>query len=100
MRSIAEWQKVLRDAADHKFPENENRSQLDWVASNASQLDDVKNALLVERGKLTSDDRRHQDPNHRIGALIADVLILAEIRAVDVERELEQVLKWFRKPRA
>jgi hypothetical protein len=97
MRTIAEWQKTLREAADRKFPRNADRSQQDWVVSNASQLDDVKNALLVEQGLLTSSDHGHQDPNHRIGALIADVLILAEIRGADVERELEKVLEWFEK---
>ena len=55
----------------------------------------MKGALEVERGLRQSDDHAHQDPNHRIGALIADILILAEERGADIESELEKVLAWF-----
>lgn len=96
MRSIIEWQKALKAAADGRFP-NSGWGEAERVASIQEQLDDVKMALEVERGIRTSSDHGHQDPNHRIGALIADILILAEERGFDAEIELEKVLAWFEK---
>lgn len=94
MQSISEWQKILKEAADKKFPNNAS-GEFDRIQSIQEQLDDVKAALNVEQGALQSDDHAHQDPNHRIGALLADVLILAEERGVTTESELEKVLAWF-----
>ncbi len=94
MKSISEWQKALKEAANHKFPQSA-WGEAERVASIQEQLNDVKAALAVEQGTLQSDDHAHQDPDHRIGALIADILILAEERDADVERELEKVLAWF-----
>lgn len=96
MRSIIEWQKLLKSAAAQKFPTS-GWDEARRLQSIQEQLDDVKAALQVERGKLKSDDHAHQDPDHRIGALIADILILAEERGADVEGELEKVLAWFEK---
>lgn len=96
MKSIAEWQKALKEAADRRFPNNAE-GRFDRVASIQEQLDDVKAALQVERGVRQSDDHAHQDPNHRIAALVADILILAEERGADIESELEKVLAWFKK---
>lgn len=96
MKSISEWQQILKAAADRRFPDSGWGTD-DRVASVERQLDDVKKALAVESGTLESTDHAHQDPNHRIGALIADALILAEERGVDVEAELEKVLAWFEK---
>lgn len=96
MKSIREWQKSLSDAAARKFPES-GWSQTDRVASIHRQLKDVETSLKVESGELHSDDHAHQDPNHRIGALIADILILAQERGFDAESELEKVLAWFEK---
>ena len=94
MKSIGEWQKAFKTAAGRKFP-NSDWGESERVTSIQKQLDDVKAALEVERGARQSDDHAHQDPNHRIGALIADVLIFAEERGLDVESELEKVLAWF-----
>jgi hypothetical protein len=96
MKSIRQWQEVLKAAADRRFPDS-GWGIPERVASVQSQLDDVKAALKVERGELTSDDHAHQDPNHRIGALIADILVLAQERGMDAEAELEKVLAWFEK---
>ncbi len=94
MKNISDWQKTLKSAADARFPgsiwDNLRRTE-----SIQEQLDDLKAAIEVERGLRTSDDHAHQDPNHRIGALIADILILAEERGADIESELEKVLAWF-----
>ena len=65
------------------------------MTSIQQQLDDVKAALEVERQVRLSDDHAHQDPNHRLAALIADILILAEERNANIESELEKVLAWF-----
>lgn len=97
MKYFSEWQELLKAAADKKFPTS-GWDETRRLQSIQDQLDDVKAALAVERGELHSDDHAHQDPNHRIGALIADILILAEERGADVESELEKVVAWFQKP--
>jgi isocitrate dehydrogenase kinase/phosphatase len=94
MKSIAEWQKAFKAAADQKFPDA-NWDDVRRTQSIQEQLDDVKVALQVERGEHTSDNHAHTDANHRIGALVADILILAEQRGADVEMELEKALAWF-----
>ncbi|TAK59237.1 hypothetical protein EPO14_00240 [Patescibacteria group bacterium] len=96
MRNIMQWQQALKTAAEQKFP-NSGWSHTDRLASVRRQLEDVEASLKVESGELQSDDHAHQDPNHRIGALIADILILAEERNADIENELEKVLAWFEK---
>ena len=94
MKSIAEWQKALSEAAECKFPDS-GWSESDRITSIRRQLEDVEASLKVESGAVQSDDHAHQDPNHRIAALIADILILAEERGADIESELEKVLAWF-----
>lgn len=90
-----EWQRALKEATDQRFP----RSSWDVeerIASVHRQVDDVRVALTVEKGKAKSDHLAHKNLNHSIGALIADALILAEKRGVDTEAELEKVLAWFK----
>ena len=99
MKTIAQWQAEIADAANRKFPGNVNWSQSDRLASIQRQLDDVIAAEKVERGVLQSDEHGHQNPDHRIAALIADILILADMRGSDVEAELEKVLQWFNGPK-
>lgn len=96
MKSMREWQKALSEAAARKFPDS-GWSQSDRLASIRRQLEDVEAALRVESGEVQSDDHAHQDADHRIAALIADILILAEERGTDIESELEKVLAWFEK---
>lgn len=97
-KTILQWQNLLAQAANQKFPNNSNWSQYDRIASIQRQLDDVLNAVRVEDGLLQSKHHAHKDVDHRIAALIADVLILADERDVDVEKELENVLRWFTTP--
>lgn len=94
MKSITEWQRALAAAANQKFPTS-GWDEARRVQSLQEQLDDVRMALAVARGEQASSDHAHQDPNHRIGALIADALILAEERGANIEEELEKVLAWF-----
>lgn len=94
MKSIPQWQEALGEAAARKFPDS-GWSESDRLASIRRQLEDVEASLKVESGEAQSDDHAHQDPNHRIAALIADILILAGERGADVEAELQKVLEWF-----
>ena len=96
MKTLAEWQRTLKVAANNKFPNN-TLGTFNRVSSLQEQLDDIKVAIDVENGELESGDHAHQDANHRIGALIAEALILAEERGADIESELKKVLKWFNK---
>jgi len=96
MRSIIDWQQALKEAAERKFPSSD-WGESERLTSIQEQLNDVKSAFDVEQGTLESSDHAHQDPNHRIGALIADILILAEERNANIESELEKVLAWFEK---
>lgn len=94
MKTLVEWQKALKTAADRKFP-GSSWDALRRVQSIQEQLDDVRAALEIERGIRRSDDHAHQNPDHRIAALIADILLLAEERSADLEGELRSVLAWF-----
>jgi len=96
-RTLTDWQHEIADAANKKFPNNSQWTLYDRMASVQDQLDDVIAAIKVEDGLLKSDDHAHQHPDHRIAALIADVLILAEQKGANVEEELEKVLTWFKK---
>ncbi|HEX5774889.1 MAG TPA: hypothetical protein VFY28_02945 [Candidatus Paceibacterota bacterium] len=96
MKSVPEWQKALTEAANRRFPDS-GWDDMRRLQSMQEQLDDVRAAIEVERGERASNDHAHQDPNHRIAALIADTLILAEERGADIESELEKVLAWFEK---
>jgi len=97
-RTISDWQKMIAQAANQKFQNNSQWSEIDRIVSVQRQLDDVLSSVQVEKGLLRSEDHAHQDPDHRIAALIADILILAEMRDADMEGELEKVLEWFKKP--
>lgn len=94
MKTITEWQKALKSAADRRFPDS-GWGEVERVESIERQLDDVKVALACERGERVSEYHGHQDPDHRIAALIADILIFAEERNANIEDELTKVLAWF-----
>jgi hypothetical protein len=94
-QTITQWISDIGHAAYEKFPANSNMSVYDRLDSIQRQLDDVICSIRVERGDLQSNDHAHQDPDHRIAALIADILILAYDRNTDVEGELHNVHKWF-----
>ncbi|MFM2381901.1 MAG: hypothetical protein RLZZ76_668 [Candidatus Parcubacteria bacterium] len=94
MKTVSDWQSALKKAVDTKFPDNLSGT-FDRLKSLQEQLDDVKAAIAVEQGELQSNDHAHTDANHRIGALIADALILAEERNANIDHELEKVLAWL-----
>ena len=99
MKTMQEWQKIISAAANTKYPDNANWTEHRRLHSVAEQVQDVRASIDVEKGLMQSSDHAHQDPDHRIAAAIADLLILAEMRGADIDAELEKVLEWFNKPK-
>lgn len=89
MRTVFEWQRLISGAANHKFPnpytEDERLEKLQ------EQLKDVVKSVKAEAG----GQRVSPTANHRIACLIAEALLLAQLRGGDMETELEIVLTWF-----
>ena len=98
MKTVQEWQKIISDAANKKYPNNASWTEHRRLHAVAEQYLDVRASIDVEKGFMQSTDHAHQDPNHRIAAAIADLLILAEMRGADMEAELQKVLEFFQKP--
>ena len=98
MKTVQEWQKIISAAANKKYPNNIDWTEHRRLHSVAEQFEDARASIDVEKGLMQSADHAHQDPNHRIAATIADLLILAEMRGADIEAELQKVLEWFQKP--
>jgi hypothetical protein len=96
MKTLAEWQKEFGEAAKEKFPNISAWDQQDRLLSILRQFADVGGAIQKEQGLMDSKDHGHDDPNHRIAAVIADVLILCDERKLDLDTELGKVLDWFR----
>jgi len=62
------------------------------------QLADVSKGIQWEKGlyKMTKKQvKEYKSTDHRIAALIADILILCEKRKTNLEEELSEVLKWY-----
>ncbi|MFA5937079.1 MAG: hypothetical protein WC822_04345 [Candidatus Paceibacterota bacterium] len=98
-KTIKEWQKIITENANKKFPDNFRWTEQDRFISIVNQLSDVGTAIQVEQGLRKKKDENHNDlynPDHRIAALIADIFILTEMRGTDLEKELRKVLKWFK----
>jgi len=95
-RSLSEWQREFGEAARRKFRNTKKWDQQDRVLSILRQLADVGGAIQKEQSIFPSRDHGHERPNHRIAALIADILILCDERRLDLYAELEEVLEWFR----
>lgn len=103
MRNIEDWKKIIAESADQKFPKNINRTEIDCVNSIKRNFQDVEEGILrelepsgTEESDLLNDDLHgNKEPNYRIACLIADILILAEKRKVNIEGELAGALKWF-----
>ena len=95
MQTLKEYQKAFSTAAAKKFPINAKWNQKDRVLSIQRQLADVGGALQKEEGIYTHDNHAYNDTDHRIAALIADILILVDSRGFDIDTELAEVLKWY-----
>ena len=95
-KPISIWQKEIADAANARFPRNSTWSQQDRLLSIFRQLADVTGAVQKEQGIYPSDDAKYEDANHRIAALIADILILCDTRKLDLEAELGKVMDWYK----
>jgi|SRR3989344_1997137 len=96
MKNIGQWQKDFAKFAKKKFPKNRKWSQQDRILSILRQLADVSGGIQKEKGIFPHPNKIYDDPNHRIAALIADVLILCEMRKLNVEKELRAVLNWYK----
>lgn len=110
MKSLQDWQKLISDSANQKFPTNSNRSELYFIDSIKKNLLDVEKSIKAEKGiksslwskflsLFTKRDKHveeERDPNYRIAALLAPIFILSQKRGANIEKELEEVLKWFR----
>ncbi len=97
MKTLQEWQKDFAIAVAKKFPNNSRWSEQDRVLAMLRQLADVSGAIQKEQGLLISDNHSYEDPNYRIACLMADIFILCEKREVNLEKELDRALEWYKK---
>lgn len=101
MKTLHEWQVAFTRAANKKFPGNKKWSEQDRVLSILRQLGDVSKGVQWDQDKykMTKEEEEHfKSTNHRIASLIADILILCEKREIsnmELQKELDQVLKWY-----
>lgn len=91
-RTFKEWQKLLAEAANRKYPVNARWTEQDRFLSITRQLADVGAEIQYEQGVYP---HRKGEADHRIAALIADVLILAQMRGADIDTEMERVLEFY-----
>jgi hypothetical protein len=97
MKYLSQWQRELGKADRKKFPKNIKKwKEQDRLLSVLRQLADVGGAIQKKQGIYPSKDPKHTEPNHRIAALVADILILCDKRNVDLDAELGEVLNWYR----
>jgi len=98
--TLSEWQEKFGEAARNKFPNIEDWNHQDRLLSILRQLGDVGGAIQKEQDIFSSENHAHDRPNHRIAALIADVLILCDKRGLDLDCEFREVLEWYQEKRA
>ena len=94
MNSIKEYQEAFADAAKKKFPKNVNWTQKDRLLSMQRQLADIGAAIQKEEG-IYDHKSIHNTANHCVANLLADLLLLADDRRIDLDEELELTLEWF-----
>jgi hypothetical protein len=100
MTSIRKWQKDFSKAALKKFPANKKWNEQDRILSILRQLADVSGGIQKEKNIFPHPNKVYNDPNHRIAALIADILVLVDEREFNLEKELGEVLKWYKSKNA
>lgn len=99
MKTIKQWQEEFSNAATKKYPINNKWSHQDRTLSILRQLADVSRGIQWEQNlySMSEEGLKHfKSTNHRIAALLADILILCEERKFDSENELVEVLNWYR----
>ena len=96
MKNLKKWQKEFAKAAEEKFPINKRWKEQDRILSILRQLADVGGGIQKDKGIFPHPNKVYNDPNHRIAALFADILILVDKRGFNLEKELEKVLKWYK----
>lgn len=95
MKTLREWQKALAKAASRKFPNSKKWSQEERTLSILRQLADMSGAIQAERRTYITTRPEHTDGDHRVAALVADILLLCEQRKLNLDKELRSVLKWY-----
>ena len=100
MKNIKKWQKEFAKAAAKKFPINKKWKEQDRLLSILRQLADVSGGIQKEKGIFPHPNKAYDDPNHRLAALLADILVLIDKKGFDIEKELEKVLKWYKSKNA
>lgn len=95
MTTISDWKQRIIRAINLKYPKSPKGAQLWRVKSIAQQVRDVKKAIRVQLGEIESKHHAHQDPNHRIAAVLPDLFYLSGMRKSNLEKDLEEVTKWF-----
>ena len=97
MKTIKKWQKEFAKAAVRKFPANKKWKEQDRLLSILRQLADVGGGIQKEKNIFPHPNKAYDDPNHRLAALLADILILVDKRGFNLDKELGEVLKWYKR---
>lgn len=96
MAQIEDWKKDIADAVERKFSISTQQRRVEYMQQ---EIDDIKVALLVEDKKLESRDHRFDHVDERIAGLLANIFVLAEYRNINLDKELQKALKWFKNPK-
>ena len=99
-KTISEWQKEIATAANKKYPNNVYWTEVDRLRSILQQYDHARAMIEIEKGLKATTYPTNKSADHRLAALVADILILCEMRNTDLENELQEVLQWFKDPDA
>lgn len=106
MKSLKDYQEAFADAVrtnKAKFPHNDKWTAKDRMLSMQRQLADIGAAMHKNEGIYDKEEIK-TDTGQRIAGLIADTLLLCEkltndeIYIVDIDKEVDQALKWYREP--
>lgn len=86
----------MTDTVKEKYPKE--TTQLERFEYLKNDLEDVKIALLVERGDLTDNtpDGHFKSVEERLGGVLTNVFMLTKQRGSDIEAILQGALDWFK----
>jgi hypothetical protein len=94
MKSLKEYQKTIAEGAAIKFPNNSRWTAKDRLLSVQRQVADIGAALQKEEG-IYDHKSIHNTTNHAIAALLADTLLLVDMRKFDIDEELGKAVDWY-----
>lgn len=94
MKTIQEWQNEIVAAMRTKFPNSwDQKRRAEELLTDA---EDTHRALQVELGEVERKSHRDDDPNERIGGMLANAFELLDQRGADIEKVLEHTLNWYK----